>query len=43
MSRNPKRYDQYGDELEEDDEDEQADAAAAEDNPYSEIKIERME
>lgn len=41
MRRNPKRYDEYGDELEDDEEDEQADAAAAESNPYSDIKLER--
>lgn len=40
ISRNPKRYDDYGDELEADEEDERADAEAAEENPYSEIKLE---
>ena len=40
LSQNPKRYDDYGDELEDDEVDEKADAEAAEENPYSEIKLE---
>ena len=40
LSRNPKRYDDYGDELEDDEIDEKADAEAAEENPYNEIKLE---
>lgn len=35
------RYDSEGDELDEDDEDSEADAAAAEENPFSEIALER--
>ncbi|MCJ1297223.1 hypothetical protein MMC08_000009 [Hypocenomyce scalaris] len=42
ISRNPKRFDEDGDELEDDDVDEQADAAAGEDNPYGNIKLERL-
>ncbi len=40
LRRNPKRYDEDGEELEEDDEDEEADARAAEENPYAEIQLE---
>ncbi|KAI9840692.1 MAG: hypothetical protein M1837_001368 [Sclerophora amabilis] len=40
ISRNPSRFDEDGDELDEDDVDEQADAAAAEEDPYSSIRIE---
>lgn len=40
LSQNPKRYDYWGDELEDDEVDETADAARAEIDPYSEIKIE---
>lgn len=40
LSRNPPRFDEDGDELEPDDVDEEADAAAAEDNPYSGIRLE---
>ncbi|KAI9655061.1 MAG: hypothetical protein M1829_000694 [Trizodia sp. TS-e1964] len=42
ISRNPLRYDEFGDELEDEDVDDQADAAAAEENPYSGIKIESL-
>lgn len=35
------RYDSEGDELDEDDEDSEADAAVAEENPFSEIALER--
>lgn len=35
------RYDSEGDELDDDDEDSEADAAAAEENPFSEIALER--
>lgn len=42
MSQNPKRYDFYGDELDEEDEDEEADAAMVDNNPYGEVKLERM-
>lgn len=34
------RYDSEGDELDEDDEDTEADAVAAEDNPFSEVALE---
>ena len=40
LQRNPIRYDSEGDELDEDDEDIEADAAAAEENPFSEIALE---
>ena len=40
LRRNPKRYDEDGEELEDDDEDEEADARAAEENPYSEVQLE---
>ena len=43
LHRNPKRYDEDGEELEDDDEDEEADARAAEENPYADIKIESKE
>ena len=41
IRRNPKRYDDDGDELTTEDEDEAADARAAEENPYSDIRLER--
>ena len=41
ISRNPRRFDEDGDELDDEDVDEQADAAAVEDNPFGEIKLER--
>lgn len=40
LKRNPKRYDEDGDELEDDEVDEEADAEAARRNPYSHIHIE---
>lgn len=40
LQRNPVRYDSEGDELDEEDEDTEADAVAAEDNPFSEIALE---
>lgn len=40
LRRNPKRYDEDGEELEDDDEDEEADARAAEENPYGGIQLE---
>ena len=40
VNRNPRRFDEHGDELEQDEVDEEADAAAAEENPYSGIKLE---
>ena len=40
LRRNPKRYDEDGEELEDEDEDEEADARAAEENPYADVKIE---
>lgn len=39
LKRNPPRYDSEGDELDDDDVDEEADAAAAEENPFSDVKI----
>ena len=40
LQRNPVRYDSEGEELDDDDEDTEADAAVAEDNPFSEISLE---
>ena len=40
LRRNPKRYDEDGDELDDEDVDEEADARAAEENPYAEIRLE---
>lgn len=40
LKRNPKRYDEDGDELEDDDVDEEADADAARRDPYGHIRIE---
>ncbi|KAN0071726.1 RXT2-like, N-terminal domain containing protein, partial [Elaphomyces granulatus] len=42
LQRNPQRYDSEGDELDDDDADSDADAAAAEENPFSEIALERL-
>ncbi|KAJ5761915.1 uncharacterized protein N7511_005297 [Penicillium nucicola] len=42
LQSNPIRYDSEGDELDEDDEDSEADAAAAEDNPFSGIALETL-
>jgi hypothetical protein len=42
LHQNPVRYDSEGDELDDDDEDSEADAAVAEENPFSEIALERM-
>jgi hypothetical protein len=42
LQRNPQRYDSEGDELDDDDADSDADAAAAEENPFSEIALERQ-
>ena len=40
LRRNPKRCDGDGDEIPSDESDEEADARAAEDNPYAEIRLE---
>lgn len=40
LQANPPRYDSEGDELDEEDEDSEADAAAAEENPFSGIALE---
>ncbi len=40
LNRNPQRLDEDGEELEYDEVDEEADAAVAEENPYSGIKLE---
>ena len=40
LRRNPKRYDEDGEELASSDEDEEADIQAAAENPYSDIKLE---
>ncbi|KAF9887453.1 hypothetical protein FE257_010170 [Aspergillus nanangensis] len=42
LQPNPVRYDSEGDELDEEDEDSEADAAAAEENPFSEIALEHF-
>ncbi|KAJ5811812.1 hypothetical protein N7474_008113 [Penicillium riverlandense] len=42
LQRNPIRYDSEGEELDEDDEDSEADAAAAEENPFSGIALETL-
>ncbi|EAW07924.1 RXT2 domain-containing protein [Aspergillus clavatus NRRL 1] len=42
LQHNPVRYDSEGDELDEDDEDSEADAVAAEENPFSEIALENL-
>lgn len=42
INQNPKRYDEYGDELEDDEEDGRADAEATEENPYNEVRLEGM-
>ncbi|KZF26301.1 hypothetical protein L228DRAFT_279527 [Xylona heveae TC161] len=42
INRNPPRFDEDGDELDDDDVDEQADANAAEENPYSDIRLEYL-
>ncbi|CAF9926753.1 MAG: hypothetical protein ALECFALPRED_003524 [Alectoria fallacina] len=42
LRRNPKRFDEDGEELEDEDEDEEADARAAEENPYAEIQLENL-
>ncbi|KAF6227804.1 hypothetical protein HO173_011906 [Letharia columbiana] len=42
LRRNPKRYDEDGEELEDEDEDGEADARAAEDNPYADIHLENL-
>ncbi|KAF7712231.1 Uncharacterized protein PECH_003820 [Penicillium ucsense] len=42
LRRNPIRYDSEGEELDEEDEDSEADAAAAEDNPFSGIALETL-
>ncbi|KAL4954587.1 RXT2-like protein [Aspergillus filifer] len=42
LNHNPVRYDSEGDELDDDDEDSEADAAVAEENPFSEIALEHF-
>ncbi|KAL4930052.1 RXT2 domain-containing protein [Aspergillus undulatus] len=42
LNHNPIRYDSEGDELDDDDEDSEADAAVAEENPFSEIALEHF-
>jgi hypothetical protein len=41
ISRKPRRYDEDGYELDDDETDEQADAEVAELDPYADVKIER--
>lgn len=40
LGRNPKRYNEYGDELEDSESDAEADADAEEENAYGEVRIE---
>ncbi len=40
LVRNPKRYNEYGDELEDSESDTEADADAADENPYAGIRLE---
>lgn len=40
LDRNPKRYNEYGDELEDSESDAEADADADDENPYTGIRIE---
>ncbi|KAL5334050.1 RXT2-like protein [Aspergillus crustosus] len=42
LHQNPVRYDSEGDELDDDDEDSEADAAVADENPFSEIALEHF-
>ncbi|MCJ1439017.1 hypothetical protein MMC27_008407 [Xylographa pallens] len=42
LRRNLKRFDEHGDELEDDEVDERADAEAAEGNPYGNVKLEEL-
>ncbi|KAL1886393.1 hypothetical protein Plec18167_000323 [Paecilomyces lecythidis] len=42
LQRNPPRYDSEGDELDDDDVDSEADAAAAEENPFAEVALEHF-
>ena len=42
ISRNPVRYDQEGFELQSGDDDDEADALAAEEDPYHEVKLEGL-
>ncbi|KKY13451.1 hypothetical protein UCRPC4_g06971 [Phaeomoniella chlamydospora] len=42
LDRNPIRYNKYGDEIEDDESDEEADALAAEENAYSGLKLEEL-
>ncbi|KAL4905704.1 hypothetical protein BDW74DRAFT_151857 [Aspergillus multicolor] len=42
LHHNPVRYDSEGDELDDDDDDSEADAAVAEENPFSEIALEHF-
>ncbi|KAK2760921.1 hypothetical protein FQN54_002163 [Arachnomyces sp. PD_36] len=42
LKRNPPRYDSDGDELDDDDADEAADAATAEENPFSGVVLEKL-
>ena len=40
LERNPPRTNEYGDELEDSDEDPEADADAEDENPYADVKLE---
>ncbi|EXJ82065.1 hypothetical protein A1O1_08134 [Capronia coronata CBS 617.96] len=42
LERNPRRYNEYGDELEDSESDTEADADAEEENPYSGVRIEEL-
>ena len=40
IARNPRRYNGYGDELEDSDSDPEADVDAEEENPYGDVRLE---
>lgn len=40
LARNPRRFNEYGDELDDSESDAEADADAEEENPYAEVKLE---
>jgi RXT2-like, N-terminal len=42
LNRNPRRYNEYGEELEDSETDEEADADAADQNAYSGIRLEGL-
>lgn len=40
VARNPRRYNEYGDELDDSDSDPEADADAEEESPYGDVRLE---